>query len=63
MAFHGMILSWGSYQMLLFGLLFRIPGVVRRGELSEIIDVVFLTGWCKSEKRSLNENMVFQLHC
>lgn len=44
MAFHGMILSWGSYQMLLFRLLFGIPGVVRRGELSEIINVVFLTG-------------------
>lgn len=43
-AFHGMILSWESYQMLLFRLLFGIPGVVRRGELSEIINVVFLTG-------------------
>lgn len=44
MAFHGMILSWGSYQMLLFRMLFGIPGVVRRGESSEIINVVFLTG-------------------
>lgn len=49
MAVHGMVLSGGSYKMLLFRLRVGIPGVVKRRELSEIINVVFLTD-CKSEK-------------
>lgn len=48
--------------MLLFRLCVGIPGVVKRRELSETINVVFLTD-CKSEKRSLNETVVFQLLC